>query len=246
MPVMTRRMRKAAGLPDLPSQYPVDVPKTCLPAPSNANLRAIQRGGRGEPGVVQRSMFPIRISSPTVLQYPNFFDSPSPLTSCHTSSSSSSSSSLRSHSRSNSSAAADFVYALHPGIQTLQKHKPVSDARGWEFQKEPSTKSVRMRRNEPPDVYVQQQPPFAYLSERTPGYTSVFGHEWEKLRQQSESSRGSTESGSSTESGRRGSSASISSSDRTIRGSSSGASTAVQPRTTESATSRSHQGSSRC
>jgi hypothetical protein len=121
----------------------------------------------------------------------------------------------------------------------------VSDARGWEFQKEPSTKSVRMRRNEPPDVYEQQQPPFAYLPERTPGYASVFGHEWEKLRQQSESSRGSTESGS-TESGRRGSSASISSSDRTIRGSSSGASTAVQRRTTESATSRSHQGSSHC
>ncbi|KAJ7151219.1 hypothetical protein C8R46DRAFT_1043373 [Mycena filopes] len=123
MPVLTRNMRKDAGLPDLPARFPSDVPKI-----------ATQPRARG-PRAIPRST--LRALSPAAFP-PPYFDAPSPLTSLTLTTHSTSSRHSRrpSHTSSYSSSAylddddddgteteteAMTLYRLHPGVEKLQR-----------------------------------------------------------------------------------------------------------------------------
>ncbi|KAJ7727767.1 hypothetical protein B0H16DRAFT_1590154 [Mycena metata] len=120
MPVLTRNMRKDAGLPALPARFPSDVPKIAS--------RAAQPGGRA-PRVVPRST--LRIPSPVVFSPPAHHEPLSPLT--HSNSSRHSSHSHRSSTSSGYSSNAylddddgtetetETLYGMHPGVQKLQR-----------------------------------------------------------------------------------------------------------------------------
>ncbi|KAJ7027975.1 hypothetical protein C8F04DRAFT_70252 [Mycena alexandri] len=125
MPVLTRNMRKDAGLPALPARFPSDVPKIAS--------RAAQPGVRA-PRVAPRST--LRIPSPVVFSPPARHEPLSPLTSLtltHSTSSRHSSHSHRSSTSSGYSSSAylddddgtetetETLYGMHPGVQKLQR-----------------------------------------------------------------------------------------------------------------------------
>lgn len=140
MPVLTRQMRKSAGLPDLPARFPVDVPNVATRPPPSKNAPSKRR-----PESVARSTLPL--ASPSVLSSPTRFDAPSPLTSFDSAASSQ-------RSRSHSVASSSSLYSttstatqladplsgvgMHPGVRRLQR---TADAR-WTFLKDGET--VRM------------------------------------------------------------------------------------------------------
>ncbi|KAJ7611152.1 hypothetical protein B0H17DRAFT_1304672, partial [Mycena rosella] len=115
MPVLTRRMRKEAGLPDLPTRFPFDVPSISTGHPSTPDSpRRTKR--RTDP--MPRSTLPLR--SPSVLSSPTRFDTPSTLLS----STSESPQRARSSTYSTASTATrtyDDLAAMHPGVQKLQQ-----------------------------------------------------------------------------------------------------------------------------
>ncbi|KAJ7509431.1 hypothetical protein B0H11DRAFT_1900856 [Mycena galericulata] len=136
MPVLTRRMRKDAGLPDLPVRLPVDVPHIVSTRPPPNNGAPPKR----RPQSVARSTLPLPspsvLSSPTRLEAPSTLTSPAPSQRSHSRAASSS-------SFSTASTATEFDDQLrgtgvHPGVRRLQRR---SDER-WMFMKD--GEAVRM------------------------------------------------------------------------------------------------------
>ncbi|KAJ7135868.1 hypothetical protein C8R44DRAFT_869570 [Mycena epipterygia] len=160
MPVLTRRMRRDAGLPDLPARFPLDVPNISRPQPH------VDARGKRRPAAVPRSTLPL--FSPTVLSSPTRFDSPSPLTSFTSESSESSQRSSRSYSTASTATRFDDPVALlpelHPGVRTLQRK---SDEK-WVFLQDGQSVRLCMPSPEPQR------------------HQSPFGREWDILSAQTD------------------------------------------------------------
>jgi hypothetical protein len=163
MPVLTRNMRRNAGLPDLPAHFPVDVPPIVARPPSSRSQRP-----KGTPTPVPRST--LRIASPIVLSSPTRFSAPSPFASSACSESTYSRSS--SYSPASTPSQDPPLSEVHPGVRR-QQHQPEPK---WDISGD--RESVRMCG--PPIENPRPIRPHG-LQERT-----LFGKEWSMLSDQAD------------------------------------------------------------